>query len=410
MDSARVSSYRFVIEGSILLLQFALGLSFLSVAPLFPLIIDTYGVDRATASLLVGGSSLVLALAFIPCSLLPAKLGMRNALALGGLLMGTGMLAPLAYSFPLLLATRLIFAIGAAIAITSASGIIMGWFPPRELPLVNGLNVIGQSLGVTASMFLSVLIADWIGWQGALFCFGAVDLLATTLWFIVGREEKSEVTSAGLSLEEIKAALGQRTTLLLGIGVAGGVAQFVTFSSWLPSYYHDEFGFSLQKAGNIAGLLSLLGIAGSLLGSVLPFQVGLRRPFLIIPGLFMPLIGLGCFLTDTSVILYPSVGLLGILGWLYFPVMFTIPMELPNMTPRRVGMTVAIVLGMGNLTGFFAPLLVGFLRDQTGSFWLGLLICSLAPLSLLVVGYLLPETGPNAKAKLTSSKVAQPAP
>ena len=60
--TAAASSYRFVVEGSILLLQFSMGLSFLAVAPLFPLIIKAFGIDNATVSLLVGVSSLSVSL------------------------------------------------------------------------------------------------------------------------------------------------------------------------------------------------------------------------------------------------------------------------------------------------------------------------------------------------------------
>lgn len=397
MDSTAAAPYRLVIAGAVLLLQFALGLSFLSVAPLFPLIMETYGVDSATTSLLVGGGALVLALALVPSSLLAARIGLRTALGLGGLLMAAGMLTPLAATFPLLLATRLTFALGAALTMPTASGIVMRWFPPRELPLVNGLNVIGQSLGVTASMVVGVALAERIGWQGALLCFSAVALLGAIVWLAVGRESLLEPAGGDLSLTEVREVLGQRTTLLLGLGMAGGIGTYVAFSSWLPTYYHDAFGFSLQKAGMIAGLLPFLGIAGSFLGSALSFQVGLRRPFLMVPGLLVPLAGLGSFLTDVPVLLYLSVGLLGVLGWLYVPTVFTMAMELPEMTPRRVGMAVALVLGLGNLAGFVTPLLVGVLRDQTGSFGPGLLLAALASVSLLVAGYLLPETGPRAK-------------
>ena len=57
--------YRFVVEGTLLWVQIAMGLSFIAVAPLFPLIIDEYGVDRATASLLIGGTALAFAISTI---------------------------------------------------------------------------------------------------------------------------------------------------------------------------------------------------------------------------------------------------------------------------------------------------------------------------------------------------------
>ena len=41
--------------------------------------------------------------------------------------------------------------------------------------------------------------------------------------------------------------------------------------------------------------------------------------------------------------------------------------------------------------------MIGLLRDQTGSFGLGFTLCALFPLTLIVAGALLPETGPRGR-------------
>ncbi|MSQ42323.1 MAG: MFS transporter [Dehalococcoidia bacterium] len=395
--------YRFAIEGSLLLLQFAMGLSFLAVAPLFPLIIDAYGVGRATASLLVGVTALAVALALVPCSLLAARLGPRVALAIGGLLMGAMALAPLASSFPLLLAARVLFALGASLTLGATPTVVMRWFPARDLAAVNGANVIAQSLGVTCSMLAGSRIAAAVGWDGALFAFASVTLSATALWLVVARDRggaPATTGALGAALLAMPAILRDRATLLLGAGLAGGLGAFITLSSWLPTYYHEQFGFSLEKAGTVGGMLSFFGIVGSLLGSTLPVRLPHRRPFLITAGLVIPVAAFGCFASANPLLLYPSVVVLGVMGWIFMPVVFTIPMELPGMTPERVGIVVATVLGAGNLSGFVAPLFVGYLRDQTGAFSLGLGIASSLALVLALCGYLMPETGGRAAAAL----------
>ena len=121
-----------------------------------------------------------------------------------------------------------------------------------------------------------------------------------------------------------------------------------------------------------------------------------RRPFLVVGGLGIPLFAAGAAALDAPLLLYPSILLLGVVGWVFMPVVFTIPMEIPGMNPARVGIAVAMVLGAANLAGFVVPLLVGYLRDVTGSFTLGLAIaCALAPL-LAVCAWAMPETGPIA--------------
>ena len=123
---------RFAVEGWLLWLQVAMGLSFIAVAPLFPLIIDDYGIDNATTSLLIGVGELVFAIATIPGGVLAARFGWRRATIFGGALMSIMVLAPLADSFALLLLLRVVFAVGAAIAIGSLPAAVMSWFPARE--------------------------------------------------------------------------------------------------------------------------------------------------------------------------------------------------------------------------------------------------------------------------------------
>jgi len=388
--------YRFVIEASILLLQFCMGLGFLSVAPLFPLIIDAFRVDNATVSLLVGVTSLTVALALVPASVLAARLGSRWSLVLGGVLMGLTALTWLASSFPLLLTTRVSFALGAAINLSATPAVLLRWFSTKELAMVNGANVVAQSLGVTSSMLLAPRFAGALGWDGTLAAFGGATVAATGLWVILGRDGGPGPGSGTFALGDLPAVLRNRVVVLLSIGLAGALGGFISLQSWLPTFYNLQWGYTLEEAGSIGGLLSFFGILGALLGSALPVRLPRRRPFLIAGGLGIPLFAAGAIGMDLPLLLYPSIVLLGIFGWVFMPVVFTIPMEIPGMTASRVGIAVAVVLGAGNLAGFVVPLLVGYLRDQTGSFTLGLAIaCGLA-LILAVCAYLMPETGPVA--------------
>jgi cyanate permease len=201
------------------------------------------------------------------------------------------------------------------------------------------------------------------------------------------------------SLAALTSVVRNRTALLLGIGAACAIGSNVSFGSWLPTYYNEHFGFTLQQAGAIASLLAVSGIAGSLLGSLLPARVPARRPYLIAAGLLIPVASVGCFVTDEAAVLYPSLVVLGIAGWLFFPALFTIPMELPGVTPERVGTLVAFVLSTGNLGGFVAPLFVGFVRDATGSYAPGLAVAAVLAFGLAVAGYFIPETAAAASRR-----------
>ena len=389
------SRYRYLIEASLLLLNIGLGMSFLSPAPLFTQIIEAFQIDRATVSLLIGIPSLSIAILLVPASIVAAKLGPRLSLLIGGSLISTAMFAPLAGNFAALAATRVAFACGATLVLSATPAVVMRWFVPRELPIVNGLNVMGQSIGIMTAMFLAPRIALSIGWAAAFFTFGAVAAVATAFWLLVGRTsaDASAPAAAPFSIRALPAMLTDRPTVLLGIGVAGALGTFITFTSWLPTYWQEAFGFSLEQAGTTAALLSGFGIVGSALGSTLPSRFPRRRPFLIVSGVLLPVFAVGCFALNMPVVLLVSVAAFGVLGWVFMPIVFTIPMELPNMTAERVGVAIAMVLSAANLAGFVFPLLVGFLRDLTGGFTVALSLCAVLGLALAGAGYLMPETG-----------------
>ncbi|MCY3656320.1 MAG: MFS transporter [Chloroflexi bacterium] len=394
--------YRFVVEGALLWIQVAMGLSFIAVAPLFPLIIDDYGIDNATASLLIGGTALAFAVSTIPGGMIAAKFGWWRATFFGGLLMSAMVLSPFAANFTILLTLRLMFAAGGATVMGALPSAVMSWFPLRELPVVNGTNIVGQSIGVTISVFSVAFIADLVGWRESLMLFGVVGLVGVGVFVLLARTPEVPVgapVGTPFSVGMLGAAFRHVPTLLLGVGIAGGVAAFIGLNSWLPTYYQQEWGWTLERAGQVVAIPSFFGIVGSLLGSALPVGIGLRRPLIILAGVVMPVAVFGSFISESPLILFPSLAMLGLVSWIHFPSVITMPMEFPGATLERATLSVATLLTIGNVSGFFSPLMVGLLRDQTGSFGLGFTICVFFPLTLVVAGLLVPETGPRGRPR-----------
>ncbi len=84
MEEQQSSRYRYVIAGLSLLLYFSAGLTFLAVAPILPLIQEDYGINRGTASLLIGLVILMQAIFPIPGGVIGVRL------VLGGVCRGAG--------------------------------------------------------------------------------------------------------------------------------------------------------------------------------------------------------------------------------------------------------------------------------------------------------------------------------
>ncbi len=69
----------------------------------------------------------------------------------------------------------------------------------------------------------------------------------------------------------------------------------------------------------------------------------------------------------------------------------------PGVTPRHVSLIMGTMFSFCYVVSAFAPNLVAFLRDKTGSFVPGFVVLTVLSWVIFVAGFLLPETGPNAR-------------
>ena len=344
-DEAGVSdrsfaAYRFVVAGLVVLLSLSFGLSFFAVSPITPLIIDEYGINRSTASLLTSLVFIAQAGLAIPGSMLVGRLGLKRVIAVGWVLASAPLLSFMAESFPLLLALRVSYGLGFGVMFPALGPLLMQWFRPRELPLINGVFIAVASLGVAISTFVVVPMSEVIGWREALSVFGGVSLLGAVCWLVLGRERRGVGEGEShISVAGAWRVLRSRNTLLLAAGDAGAYALYTAALAWLPTFYHQVHAMSLEKAGVLMGLLSLSGVFSLVVASLLSLRVRRRRPFLIVPGILAGFAGFGSFLLADSAAVYVAVVALGFTSWFYLPVLLTIPMELPGADRNRVAPT-----------------------------------------------------------------------
>ncbi len=405
MEKATKSRYRFVVLAILSTLGLSIGLTVMAMPPLFPILMEEYRVNRATIGLLQSVIPLMNSLFNIVGAIMVTRIGLRKAFLAIAIFMSVGILTLLATTFPLLLAIRTVFGAAAGLLLPVATGLVMQWFSDRELPLANGCHVLFASLGMAITSFITVPLSNAFGWRTPLSAYGMIPLLVALAWLVLGKKAGSKVgvstpgaadaTPAILFREVFK----PRVTFLLGFAFTGAYSLWFMANAWLPTYYYEVFHIPLAQAGSIMGLLNFVGMTATIVGSVLPARIGLRKPFFIIPGFIIVLAGFGSFSVNNMVIITISVMALGACAWLYIPSILTLPMELPGLNPRLVGMIVGVAFGIGHGIGFLAPITVGYLADTTGSYLPGFIFWSIVSSSLLICGLLLPETGPGRRRR-----------
>ncbi|MCH8745645.1 MAG: MFS transporter [Chloroflexi bacterium] len=392
-EESTSSSYRFVIAGLVLVAHLGVGVNFFVVSPLLPLVIQDYGISSATASLLIALALLVAAAFGLPGGALIARLGLGRVFTLGGFMVGLPVFSPIAPNYETLLVLRMGYGMGFALILTATGPLLMQWFSRKEFLAITSLNTAIISLGIALSVSTAAPIAAVIGWQNTLGIFGAVALLGAVAWVFFGRAAK--VATGGdasrISSRELYGVLKNRAIMLLVVADAGVLVQYTALTSWLPTFYNEERGFSLSQAGFVTGLLPLVGVFAVLLGGYLPSRIGHRRMIFIVPGVMVVLGGLGSFLVGNAIGIYLAIILLGLGSWLYVPLLLSLPMELPGMTPEKVAIVWGSFVTVGGLGMFVAPILVGMLRDLSGEFSPGFLLCALAGWSLLAAGIFMPK-------------------
>jgi len=294
-----------------------------SAGPLLPLLMQTYDINRGTAGWFAAVAPLTIGLLAIPIGLIGTRFSLKKVFAVGAFLTAGGLLTPFCPSYPLLLLTRVSFAVGTAITFSFATTIAAEWFSSRELPLVNGITMSVNNIGNAVSFVATVPLAAAFTWQTPIMVYGAIALTGAAAWTIFGRDRQSPQSRMGtgfkpkaepeheLSLRQI---LTRRSTILLGLATLGCWCLGNSIGSWLPGYYHEVFKMPLEKASSITAIITVVGTFSSIAGGLLPLRFGRRRPFLIIPGIFMGLSAVCAVLFNNQAAIYLAVACFGLFG------------------------------------------------------------------------------------------------
>ncbi len=74
--------------------------------------------------------------------------------------------------------------------------------------------------------------------------------------------------------------------------------------------------------------------------------------------------------------IYVSVAALGVGSWFYIPTLFTLPLKIQWVSPERLAVIYGSVMTFSGIAMFLSPILVGAMRDYSGSFLPGFLVCA----------------------------------
>ena len=185
-------------------------------------------------------------------------------------------------------------------------------------------------------------------------------------------EARQRVSARHYSLVQ---SLTDPKVLALSLVYFGVVACLYGTSFFLPQII-KQFGLSNTDSILLSAVPYVVGVAASITWGMLSDRTGNRRGLLLV-SLALAAVGTAGVAWApgaTSKLICLSVAAWGIYGSL--PVFWTLPTAFLSGASAAGG--IAIINALGNLSGYFGPSIMGYLRDWTGGFEAGLMVLGAA--------------------------------
>ena len=270
------------------------------------------------------------------------------------------------------------FFIGIALASFSVGvGFVSGWYLAERQGFalgVYGAGNIGQSLAAFGSPF----IAAAAGLRWGFWTFGI--LLSVWLVVFVVMARNAPRKGAAKSFADVVRPLNDGRSWILSFYYFLTFGGFVAMAVYLPIFLTEMFKLTPQDAGLRTAGFVVLATAMRPVGGSLADKVGGRVilkwvfPFTAVMAIF-----LACPMMPTFTI--GALGMAAVIGLGNGAVFKLVPEYFPN----SVGSVTGLVGAAGGLGGFFPPLLLGFVKQETGSYVIGFILLGIFALCCLGV-------------------------
>jgi MFS family permease len=395
-------AYRWIIEALLVVMLIVQVMAWLAPAPILAPIVTSLHISMAQFGLIISIISLCIGIFSFLGGALIERFGALRILLAGIWLLAFGEIGSgLTNSYATLLVCRVVEGVGYGLMVGPPAALVMDWFSEREWPYINTVNSMIAYLGIFALFVITPRVYHAVGssWQRTLICYGLTAGVVAVLWMALGRQRRSPISTGRQthSPSNLPEVLRMRGVILMSIALFGGMWVFQLYTSFLPEFFREYRGLGLEQASTLTGLLPLTGIFAAGFGGVGNGIVGLRKPFLW-PMAILALVGyLAAILFTQLAGISTGLILVGIGASGGLAATATLMMELPGMTPAKMGPAYATIWAVGYTGAFVSPILGGFLVP---SFGLRNVLLSAAVLQVLpiVSMYMLPETGPGRRS------------
>jgi MFS transporter, NNP family, nitrate/nitrite transporter len=346
-----------------------------------PFISETYNLTPAQKGVMLSIPIFAGALMRFPLGILAQYIGRKNAT-----LVEMGMIiVALLFGYFFVDSYNSLLAMGVLLGIAGASfGVALslgsGSFPARYKGLAMGLVGAGN-VGTAVSVLVAPALAQRYGWQ-TVYGIAAVAMLLPIVAMIFMAKEPPDVDKHA-SFKEHIACLFEKDGWAFSIIYAVSFGGFIGLTTFLPSYYHDQFGVSKVQAGQLSMLAAFMGAAVRVLGGWISDHwggVNTLTAVLITVAISLVLCGLaGGSLVATTLLLMLCFAALGAGNGALFQLV-------PLRWPAATAVAGSMIGEVGALGGGLIPNAMGMSKQYTGTYlwgFVGFAVCAVIVLLML---------------------------
>lgn len=393
--------YRWVVLGMVFVAYVVCMADRSNIGAVLPFIQDEFTISNFQVGAILSFFFLGYAISQIPAGLLMGKVGTRRIVTIA-------IFAFSAVTFAMgftttaigLLLLRLLLGLSEGPTPVGMTSTVNAWFPPREKGTATGIYIASTQFAPIIVPPIAAALAIAAGWRSVFIWFAIPGFFVAIAWWFIVRSRPSEsnrVNAAERALIEDEGGqtvrdersmgwldkviryreipvLDSNSKVLRSWNVWGNTLAYFFMNNvlygmltWIPSYLVAERGYDFMKMGFVASAPAIGGLIGALAGGVVSDRVfrGRRKPTMFITaGCTAIMMVIVLTVPQNTALVVASLVLTGFflnLGW---PMFTAYPMGLG--TTKTYPFIISIVNSGGNLGGFFAPMIVGMLLDNSG--------------------------------------------
>lgn len=388
--------YRWVLLVLAWMTQVAVNVSTLIVASLASQMIPALNMNAETYHLCLT-AQLILPIFLSPfMGGLGDRFGVKRVIGAGMIIIALAGIARIfAADYVLILALTLLMGAAGACIMPNVPKLVGFWFPPRQMGLATGIYVSGQGVGQSLGLLLGPFFPSW---QLALLSIGLVVVGMTVLWFVLGRDYPKGMIPAKIPvIAGMMKGARSRSIWMISLGMFLLLGAYMAYSGNMPRALTAVHNMAPADASLMASIMSWGVMAGTFVLPYLSDRLGRRKPFLI----SMPLICAACWTSAWFVAPSPWAAVIMAIGGFaigggFVPILFTLPLELPEIGKEYVGGTTGILNGIGNMGGVLIATLAMAPLVESGTaeaFTNGFIFTGLLIISIVIPMLFVKETG-----------------